>query len=139
MFWFDMNREDVLFMDIRNEEFKIHNKKVNVKPDVIGDFRDMPFADESFYMVVFDPPHLKWAGPNSIMKAQYGQLDKDTWEDDLKKGFSECFRVLKPNGTLIFKWSESQIPVKKILELVLVQPLFGQQRGTTHWMTFIKD
>jgi len=138
MFWFDKDNSDALFMDIRNEQFEIHGKKVNVKPDVIGDFRDMPFDDESFYLVVFDPPHLKWAGPKSIMKAQYGQLDKSTWPEDLKKGFAECFRVLKPNGTLIFKWSESQIPVKQVLELAPVQPLFGQQRGSTHWMVFMK-
>ena len=139
MFWFDKDREDVLFMDIRQEEFEIHGKKVNVKPDVIGDFRNMSFGDESFYLVVFDPPHLKSAGPNSIMKAQYGQLSKDTWEDDLKKGFAECFRVLKPNGTLIFKWSECQVPVKKVLGLVPEKPLFGQQRGMTHWMVFMKN
>ena len=138
MFWFDKERKDVLFMDIRQEEFEIHGKKVNVKPDVIGDFRNMPFEDESFYLVVFDPPHLKWAGPNSVMKAQYGQLDKDTWKDDLRKGFSECFRVLKPNGTFIFKWSECQIPVKQVLELAPTKALFGQQRGTTHWFAFFK-
>lgn len=63
-------------MDIRKEKLEIHGKKVNVDPDVIGDFRDMPFENNTFNLVVFDPPHLKWAGPNSIMKAQYGQLDK---------------------------------------------------------------
>lgn len=54
--------------------------KVNVTPDVVADFRDMPFEDNTYDLIVFDPPHLKLAGPNSsIMKAQYGQLDKDNW------------------------------------------------------------
>ena len=74
-------------MDIREEQFEIHGKKINVKPDIVGDFRDMPFGDNTYDLVVFDPPHLKWAGPNSIMKAQYGQLDKDAWPEDIKKGF----------------------------------------------------
>lgn len=138
MFWFDKNESHTIFMDIRQETFEIHGKKVNVDPDVIGDFRDMPFEDNTFNLVVFDPPHLKWAGPNSIMKAQYGQLDKVTWSEDLAKGFEECMRVLKIGGTLVFKWSDCQINVKKLLEVIPFKPLFGQQRGTTHWLTFVK-
>lgn len=61
-----------------------------------------------------------------------------TWKDDLAKGFEECMRVLKPNGTLIFKWSDCQINVREILNAIPFKPLFGQQRGTTHWMTFVK-
>ena len=99
---------------------------------------DMPFEDNSFNLVVFDPPHLKWAGPNSIMKAQYGQLDKVTWAEDLAKGFDECMRVLKVGGTLVFKWSDCQINVKNLLKVIPFKPLFGQQRGTTHWLTFVK-
>lgn len=137
MFWFDKEHPDVTFMDIREEEFEIHKKKVNVKPDVVGDFRDMPFEDDTFDMVVFDPPHLRWAGPNSIMKAQYGQLNED-WPEDIKKGFEECFRVLKPNGSLIFKWASVQVPLKEVLKLVPQQPLFGQKRNTTHWLVFTK-
>lgn len=138
MFWFDKNESHTIFMDIRQETFEIHDKKVNVDPDIIGDFRDMPFEDNTFNLVVFDPPHLKWAGPNSIMKAQYGQLDKVTWSEDLAKGFEECLRVLKVGGTLVFKWSDRQINVKKLLEVIPFKPLFGQQRGTTHWLTFVK-
>ena len=138
MFWFDKNESHTTFMDIRQETFEIHGKKVNVTPDVIGDFRDMPFEDNTFNLVVFDPPHLKWAGPNSIMKAQYGQLDKVTWSEDLAKGFEECMRVLKIGGTLVFKWSDCQINVKEVLKAIPFKPLFGQQRGTTHWMTFMK-
>lgn len=138
MFWFDKENPDVTFMDIREEEFEIHKKKVNVKPNVVGDFRDMPFEDNTFDMVVFDPPHLRWAGPNSIMKAQYGQLNED-WPDDIKKGFEECFRVLKPTGSLIFKWASVQIPLKEVLKLVPQQPLFGQKRNTTHWLVFMKN
>ena len=108
MFWFQKDEPHTTFMDKRQEHFEIHGKKVNVKPDVIGDFRDMPFKDGEFDLVVFDPPHLLWAGPKSIMKAQYGQLDKKTWKEDLIKGFTECMRVLKPNGTLVFKWADVQ-------------------------------
>lgn len=139
MFWFDKENEDTIYMDIRIENFEIHGKNINVNPNLVADFRNIPFEDNSFHLVIFDPPHLKWVGPNSVMKAQYGQLSKDTWKEDLSQGFKECYRVLKPNGTLIFKWSEAQINVKKILEIIPIQPLFGNQRGNTHWIVFFKN
>ena len=89
-------------------------------------------------MVVFDPPHLRWVGPNSIMKAQYGQLS-DTWQQDIAQGFKECMRVLKSGGFLIFKWNECQIKVNEILKLMNTTPLFGNRRGDTHWMVFTKE
>lgn len=138
MFWFDKENPDVTFMDIRQENKIVYDKKIAVNPDVIGDFRNMPFADETFHLVVFDPPHLRWAGENSIMKAQYGELSPN-WPDDIKKGFEECFRVLKVNGTLIFKWSDVQIPLNKVLPLSPVTPLFGQKRSKTHWLVFVKQ
>lgn len=138
MFWFDRDNKDTLYMDIRKEELDIYGSKITVSPDIIGDFTDMPFDDNSFYMVVFDPPHLRWAGVKSIMRAKYGQLEAD-WKTDIEKGFSECFRVLKPNGTLIFKWSEAQISLKEVLGLTRQKPLFGNQRGKTHWIVFMKE
>ena len=99
LFWFDKDNEYTTYIDIREESFEIHGKKVNVKPDVVADFRAMPFEDDIYDLIVFDPPHLKWAGRNSIMKAQYGQLDKDDWPEDIRQVMSECMRVLKPTGT----------------------------------------
>lgn len=138
MFWFDKNNKNTTYMDIREEQFEIHGKKINVKPDIVADFRNMPFDDNEFDLVVFDPPHLKWAGQNSIMKSQYGQLNKDTWKEDISRGFDECMRVLKETGTLIFKWSDVQIPFKEILECINYTPIFGDQRGSTRWVVFIK-
>lgn len=139
MFYFDKNNKSTIYMDIRKERFDIHGKHVNVNPDVIGDFRNIPFKDEMFNLVIFDPPHLKWAGNNSIMKAQYGQLDIDSWQQDLEKGFDECMRVLKKHGTLIFKWSECQISLMQVLAVTKYKPLLGNQRGRTHWIVFYKE
>lgn len=123
MFWFDKNNPEVTFMDKRSEEYSlggyetkhgIKQRKLVVSPDIIADFREMPFGDNQFYMVVFDPPHLIYAGKDSWLAKKYGTLNRDTWQDDLRKGFSECMRVLKPNGTLIFKWNTEQISVNKL-------------------------
>jgi ubiquinone/menaquinone biosynthesis C-methylase UbiE len=75
------------------------------------------------------------------MAKKYGRLGKN-WEEDIRKGFKEAFRVLEPEGVLIFKWNEDQIPVKKILGLTTEKPLFGHRSGKaskTHWISFIKS
>nr|DAX89277.1 MAG TPA: putative methyltransferase [Caudoviricetes sp.] len=139
MFWFDKQNEDTVFMDNRQIDTKLcDDRKLIVEPDIIADFRNIPFEDNTFYLVVFDPPHLRQAGQNSWLAKKYGTLDKQTWPSDLKQGFNECMRVLKPNGTLIFKWNEEQIKLKDILKVIEYKPLFGNKRAKTHWLVFMK-
>lgn len=143
MFWFDKSDSRVLFGDVRDESWELcDGRRFEVKPDMLMDYRDLPFPDETFRMVVLDPPHLRNAGETSYMAQKYGYLDKETWKNDLKTMFSECFRVLQPCGTLIFKWNETQIPVSQILKLTDHKPLFGNKqpnRTGTHWIVFIKE
>lgn len=140
MFWFDKDNENVLFADQRQETHILcDGRLLNIEPDIIIDFRDMPFEDEQFYHVVFDPPHLVKLGKSSWMAKKYGVLS-DTWKDDIQKGFNECIRVLKPNGTLVFKWNENQIPISEILKLFSIKPLYGNKRkdAETVWLVFMK-
>lgn len=114
MFWFDKEHPATVFMDNRSFAQNLcDGRRFEVKPDLIADFREIPFPDESFRLVVFDPPHLR-------------------------RGFEECMRVLKDYGVLIFKWSEDQISTADVLKLLPVQPLFGNRRGKTIWMVFMK-
>ena len=141
MFWFDKERKDVLFMDNRNFDETVHGHRIKVEPGLFADFRDMPFKKGVFSHIVFGPPHLLSAGEGSWLRAKYGVLDKETWRDDLKKWFSECWRVLATNGTLVFKWSEVQIPLKEIWPLFPAEPLYGTRTGKsgkTVWLTFFK-
>jgi SAM-dependent methyltransferase len=138
MFWFDKQNKDVLYMDNRElTDTLCDGRKLEVRPDLIADFRNMPFDDNTFYLVVFDPPHLLRIGDSSWMAKKYGKLSED-WPNDIKKGFDECMRVLKPNGTLIFKWNEDQIKLSEILKVIKTKPLFGNRRSKTHWLTFMK-
>jgi len=138
MFWFDKLNENVLYMDNRQlSDTLCDGRKLEVNPDLVADFRSIPFGDNSFYLVVFDPPHLIHAGKNSWLGKKYGILGQD-WRIDLAQGFNECMRVLKPNGTLIFKWNEEQIALKEILEAIDFKPLFGNKRSKTHWLVFMK-
>lgn len=146
MFWFDQSNSNVLFVDKRRVEPRIVGKGKQgrmrkVMPDEVMDFRHLDLESDRFSLVVFDPPHLHSLGENSFMAETYGRLDRSTWRDDLTKGFSECFRVLKPDGVLVFKWNEYDIPLKEVLSLTPVKPLFGHHSGKTsktHWVCFMK-
>ena len=138
MFWFDKQNPDAVYMDCRELDTELcDGRRLIVSPDVMGDFRNMPFDDEAFRLVVFDPPHLVRLGETSWTAKKYGVL-KETWPQDIKQGFSECMRVLEPNGVLIFKWNEEQIKLAEILKLIPYKPLFGDKRSKTHWLVFMK-
>jgi len=146
MFWFDKKQSNALFVDIRGPEtfttgLGIHKRTRHISPDKIMDFRKLDLPDNSFSLVVFDPPHLSKLGDKSFTAKIYGKLNAITWQDDLRKGFMECFRVLKPNGVLVFKWCEFEIPLSEILKLTTEKPLFGHKSGKqqkTHWLCFMK-
>jgi hypothetical protein len=141
MFWFNKDNPDVLFCDKRElSDTLCDGRSLEVNPDVICDFTNLPFSDNQFKIVVFDPPHLLKIGETSWMAKKYGKLDEN-WPTMIKQGFDECLRVLDVWGTLIFKWSENQITVKEILNAIGVEPLFGHKSGklnNTHWMCFMK-
>ena len=142
MFWFDKQDERAVFSDIRAEEHTLcDGRRLVISPDLIADFRMLPFADSTFSVVVFDPPHLERVGPNGWQGKKYGKLNRGTWRDDLRDGFTEAFRVLRPHGVLIFKWAETQIPVSQIIVLTDEKPIIRQQTGKadkTHWIIFVK-
>lgn len=139
MFWYDKQEEHTTYMDIRrhHEELKTGHV-IDVDPDVQADFRSIPFDDNTFDLVVFDPPHLIHAGPNSWLAKKYGKLDKESWPEDLKRGFDECRRVLKPTGTLMFKWNEDQIKFRDVIKAIGQRPIFGDRRSKTRLSVFLK-
>lgn len=147
MFWFDRANPNAVFIDKRREKHNLKDctskfgmRELIINPDIVADFTALPFQDNQFALVVFDPPHLVRNGKSGWLAKKYGKLEGD-WKEDLRKGFSECFRVLKPEGTLIFKWNERDIPVSQILELTEIKPLIGNRCGKasqSHWIVFMK-
>lgn len=147
MFWFDPSDSRAIFADKRRVKHTMADctapggsRTLIVDPTVKADFTALPFTANSFAVVVFDPPHLIRVGKNGWLAKKYGQLGA-RWQEDIQKGFAECFRVLKPEGTLVFKWNERDIPTSQIVTLSPHPPLFGNRcgkRSQSHWIVFIK-
>ena len=141
-FWFNKTHPHAIYIDNR-QALKGHNWfRLNheVMPDYIMDFRELKFPNNHFKLVVFDPPHVI-CSEKSVIKKQYGSLDKESWRTDLKQGFNECWRVLDNFGVLIFKWSDVQFKKREVLELFDREPLFGhhtRSKHKTHWLCFMK-
>ncbi len=141
-FWFDKQNPLVEFCDKRYEEdiLLCNGQHISITPDTVCDFKALPFDDESYYLVVFDPPHLIGKSENAWMVKKYGTLPTN-WAEELQRGFDECWRVLKPNGTLVFKWNEAEVPTSEIIKLFGVDPLFGHKSGkrsNTNWLVYFK-
>lgn len=142
MFWYNKTNPAALFLDIREESGICCDGRVfNVCPDKIEDCTKLSFPDKSFKLVVFDPPHLLYAGENSWMKQKYGKLPRN-WGQFINESIHECMRVLDDYGVLIFKWNETNIKISSILEHIQdYEPLFGHFTNKNHntvWMTFMK-
>lgn len=142
MFWFNKKHPNAVYTDFRKREkgHCSHRKNHSIEPDELVDFRSMPWKDKSYKLVVFDPPHI-FGKETGNMTKQYGWLEKDSWQELIKSGFDECWRVLEDYGVLIFKWNENAISKKDVLKVIGKEPLFGHQVGgkmQTHWMCFMK-
>ena len=145
--WFQKNEPHTLYCDKRHAHFESdygtiqRHRTIDVSPDIECDFKQLPFPDGSFNLVVLDPPHLI-GGDKSWLKKAFGHYD--TKEDaiaDVSAGIRECMRVLKTGGVLIFKWCELHVSSREIINACGIEPLFGHRSGkksNTHWLTFMK-
>ena len=107
--WFQKNEPHTIYCDKRDEEWegefgtvlnkagKKKKRHLKIHPDVVCDFTNLPFDDNSFNLVVFDPPHITNLSENAWMRKSYGSLDGD-WKPMIRNGFKECMRVLCDGG-----------------------------------------
>ena len=140
MFYFNKEDNRVDFRDNRTLETTLcDGRKLVVEPDTIGDVLNIDAPNGAFSLVIFDPPHLTVG--NGWQVEKYGKLPKD-WKTWMTQAFSECWRVLADNGTLIFKWYEYKISIQEILKCAPDKPVLGNRKPTnskTHWIVFFKD
>ena len=141
--WFDKAEKHTVYCDKRRAEYDSDyrsQKHISIDPDIQCDFTDLPFPDDSFQLVVFDPPHVETLKESSWIAKKYGVLPDD-WKQVIHDGFAECWRVCKPDGVIIFKWSDISISTRDVIDAIGHEPLFGHRSGkkmNTHWMSFMK-
>ena len=137
--WWDKAHPLAVYMDIRRDlNATPNNPNWRCDPDIIGDFRAMPFDDESFQLVLFDPPHVVRDKALGEVTVRYGVLPRSSEQDDLAAGFSECWRVLAPGGALVFKWAG---PIDRVQPHFPARPIVGTRsprNGQTRWIVFYK-
>ncbi len=154
--WYQKNHPFVTFMDKRkgsfehlktNPNYKLkNNRRVVVNPDVVSEWKDAPFPNNHFDMIVFDPPHIvieRGKKPPAMASNCYGYLYRDDWRKVLSEGIKKLFDILKPNGVFVLKWCENSIKVDEVIKLCPYPPLFGsntKSKGHTSnfWILFIK-
>jgi len=148
------DRDDTLYIDKRKEESGFlgreeygHSKRnYSVQPDEQQDYRDLPYEDGSFNLIVFDPPHaIRGDGMKTlhgVSHRKWGCLHAETWQEDLRSGFTELWRVLSVGGTLVFKFADESADFKEVLSLAPTDPLFGtsvrDHTSETRWFVFYK-
>jgi len=144
--WFIKNHPCVTFMDKRKGKYTYSSMKctphtVIVDPDVVSEWKDAPFPDETFDLILFDPPHIVQESKKGVMVNKYTQLNPDDWNIVLKEGIDKLFRILKEDGIFILKWDECSRKIDHVLKLFPYPPLFGTHTGLNNknlWIVFLK-
>jgi hypothetical protein len=133
--WFNKEYEDAVYIDLRSE----------VKPDIVCSTEKLPFKDNVFNLIVFDPPHTNMSGN---LAKDYGKFTTREIRFLVIWGSRECFRVLKKGCFMIFKWNTHDIMLQKALSMIHSEfkILFGHKTAyktkhssQTYWFTCVKN
>ncbi len=138
--WWDKAHPLAVYMDKRVEPMGSCDVRPNwcCEPDLVGDFRAMPFPDDTFQLVLFDPPHIVRENASGYIVQKFGALEPDTEQTDLARGFAECWRVLRPGGSLVFKWAERLDRVEQHFPATPIVGTRSPRGGQTRWFIFYK-
>lgn len=130
--WFDKNYRDACFIDIRPE----------TNPTHVADSGALPFDDNDFDLVVFDPPHVN-SGANSNTTKCYGHHTAAQVRTFVAAAAKEAHRVTCPDALMAFKWNDHDQKLDIVLCLMAPwwEPLFGaktasrtKHSSTTQWV-----
>ena len=116
----------------KNSPFNQPTLKYDLCPQVNGvlqaDCRHLPLQDQSINSIIFDPPFLATTGPslnsnqnNNLINTRFGvypneQALHQMYWDSLK----EFWRILKPDGILIFKCQDKVSSGKQYVSHVYI-------------------
>jgi len=142
MMWFNKQHPNTLYID----------KRAECNPDIITDFKNLAFIkSESKKLIVFDPPHdCCHNNAKGTFTENFGALTPETWFSELKQGFEELWRILAPEGILLFKWNDHDKRLSQLQPCFPTDPLIMQItkqdysirsrkcKTKTFWICFMK-
>ena len=129
--WFDKAHPFALYVDRRREHHEgvfgktsPAERTLDIEPDVLADFTALPFPDESFWHVVWDPPHLLDASPSQWYFKAYGTLRSADWREVIGGGGVNAGASSNPEERSSSNGRTCQSPRRKSY------PLFQPHRST---------
>jgi len=144
-------QDEIVYIDIRKGTFTCPYKgtiAAVIKPTILADCKHLPFRDNTFRLIIFDPPHLStlW---KSDLEARYGSIDVANFRLMLRAVNEEFYRVLKIQGILLTKTLDRQrrssymrpflSNFKCLLDIdYRSKGKENTSQNTTHWHVFIK-
>jgi len=143
--------DDIVFMDVRSGTYHYEHeefpKTTIVAPDIRADLKRLPFREQIFSMIIFDPPHARY-GSSSYMNLRYGCLSRKDYSALVVWANIEFARVLKPQGYVyakVFDYEDRPTILKRCFSNF--KPLLDIQHTSkasatsykTHWMLFVKS
>jgi len=128
--WFNRLHPSTVYVDIRPEMI----------PSVIADTQQLPFKENFFDLVVFDPPHVT-CGPRSVMAKYYSSMEAEDIKRLIQLTSNEAYRVTTSTALMAFKWNDHDVKLERVIKLMEGwEPLFGQRvagrtkhRSGTYW------
>ena len=100
--------DELIGIDIRKGDFSIEDEhhwakaEVIIHPTVLADMRWLPFRENIFDCIIFDPPHME-CGLTSWLGKYYGRWTQSESIQITRKANEEFKRVLRPRGLLVLK------------------------------------
>jgi hypothetical protein len=128
------------------------DKRPEVKPDVVGVWKYLPFREDVCNCVLFDPPHIVRSGgydPRYTLHIKYGAWGSKREAVVAIYQAQKAFTRVAPR--LCFKWCNTRegptlwglLPLfqgfwEKVAEKVRKTGGQGTARGQTFWITFVR-
>ena len=146
MMWPNKNPPNIIFMDKEID--------LRIPPDIICVWEYLPFRDEVFFNVIFDPPHMR-LGRTSRYRDPKGVTSHGTWwgfvknKPDLIRSTMKAQKEFSRVSTrLSFKWNETHYKLYEILKCFMDWVLVDKReyvsnkkhgKSKTWWLRFIKS
>jgi len=149
---------NVVFLDM--------DKELSIPPDILGVWEYLPFRDDVFSCIIFDPPHIigtppPWFNDSGMHKTRLEKgiksvgmsyksfKRKNQLISSFHKSQKEFSRV---SNRLCFKWNENSLTIWKVKPLfknwieiyrLHLKPRMGRRSWlphskNTYWVTFIR-